>query len=194
MTLFDKYFWDNRYKTNDIGWDLGAVSPPIQTYVETLTDTSLKILIPGGGNSYELEFLIEKGFKQSFVLDISPLPLANIAKRNPSIPTNHLLCGDFFEHSGLYDIIFEQTFFCALDPILRQAYVKQMHRLLKPGGKLVGLLFDAPLNDDKPPFGGNADEYKLLFSDVFEIRKMEPCTNSIQPRMGRELFIEFIAR
>ncbi len=194
MALFDKHFWDNRYKTNDIGWDLGAVSPPIQTYIETLTDTSLKILIPGGGNSYELEFLIEKGFKQSFVLDISPLPLANIAKRNPTIPTQQLLCGDFFEHEGLYDIIIEQTFFCALDPTLRQLYVKQMHRLLKPGGKLVGLLFDAPLNDDNPPFGGNAEVYKLLFADLFEISKMEPCSNSIQPRMGRELFIEFIAR
>jgi hypothetical protein len=28
----DTYFWDNRYKKNDIGWDLGEVSPPLKDY------------------------------------------------------------------------------------------------------------------------------------------------------------------
>ena len=32
-----------------------------------------------------------------------------------------------------------------------------MNQLLKPNGKLVGLMFNVPLNKDKPPFGGNKD-------------------------------------
>jgi hypothetical protein len=64
-----------------------------------------------------------------------------------------------------------------------------MCSLLTPNGKLVGLLFNDVLNADKPPFGGNREEYQTLFSDTFDIKKMEPCNNSIKPREGRELFV-----
>lgn len=191
MTSFDKDFWRTRYQTNDIGWDLGTVSPPIKTYIDSLVDTSIKILIPGGGNCYEIEYLNEKGFLNTYLVDISSEPIENIRSRNPLIDASKLICGDFFEHTGQYDLILEQTFFCALHPSLRPNYVKQMHALLKPGGKIVGLLFDAPLNDDKPPFGGNREEYMQLFSTFFHIQKMEPCYNSIPPRAGREFFVEF---
>ena len=187
-------YWTSRYENNQSPWDLGSVSPPLQKYIETLTDHSLKILIPGGGNCYEIEYLYQKGFLNTYLVDISPLPIKNIQNRNPAIPSTHLICGDFFEHTDTYDLILEQTFFCALNPNLRKAYVTQMHRLLKPGGKLVGLLFDAPLNTDQPPFGGNAQEYTSLFSTDFVIQKMEPCDNSIQPRAGREMFVEFISK
>jgi len=194
MTLFDKDFWSTRYKTNDTGWDLGMVSPPIQKYVDSLGDKSMSILIPGGGNCYEIEYLFQKGFLNTHLVDISPEPVENIIARNPLMDTSKLQCGDFFEHEGHYDLIIEQTFFCALDPSLRSGYVKQMHHLLKPGGKMAGVLFDAPLNDDKPPFGGSAEAYMKLFSPFFYIQKMEPCYNSIPTRAGRELFIEFSAK
>jgi len=145
MTLFDKDFWSTRYKTNDTGWDLGMVSPPIQKYVDSLGDKSMSILIPGGGNCYEIEYLFQKGFLNTHLVDISPEPVENIIARNPLMDTSKLQCGDFFEHEGHYDLIIEQTFFCALDPSLRSGYVKQMHHLLKPGGKMAGVLFDAPL-------------------------------------------------
>jgi hypothetical protein len=64
-----------------------------------------------------------------------------------------------------------------------------MHELLAPNGKLVGLMFNDALNADKPPFGGNKEEYQKLFEDTFDIKKMEPCYNSIKPREGRELFV-----
>jgi SAM-dependent methyltransferase len=191
---FNAEYWTNRYKNNESPWDLGAVSPPLQKYIDSLQDQSLKILIPGGGNCYEIEYLYLKGFLNTYLLDISPLPIQNIQSRNPNIPSAHLLCGDFFKHAGTYDLILEQTFFCALNPHLRKAYVAHMHRLLKPGGKLVGLLFDAPLNAEHPPFGGNAQEYTSLFENDFIIHKMEPCANSIEPRAGRELFVEFISK
>ena len=97
---------------------------------------------------------------------------------------------DFFEAKGEYDFIIEQTFFCALSPDLRQKYAKKMVELLKPNGQLIGLLFNIPLNDDRPPFGGNQEEYKQLFSDFFEIQKMETAYNSIPERQGSELFVK----
>ena len=182
-------FWNNRYKTNDFGWDIGDVSDPLKKYIEQVNNKELKILIPGAGNAYEAEFLFKLGFKNVYVLDFAEAPLKNIKKRLPEFPNHQLIQQDFFAHKGQYDLIIEQTFFCAIDPILRSKYVQQMHELLAPNGKLVGLMFNDALNADKPPFGGNKEEYQKLFEDTFDIKKMEPCYNSIKPREGRELFV-----
>lgn len=181
-------FWNHKYLSGETGWDIGQVSTPIKEYIDQLSDKNLKILIPGGGNSYEAEYLFENGFNNVFVVDISSIPLKNLAERIPTFPKENLLHADFFELEDTFDLILEQTFFCALDPSLREAYTDKMHQLLKPDGKLVGLLFNIPLNDDKPPFGGNKDEYEKLFSEKFKIEKMETAYNSIPPRAGNELF------
>lgn len=182
-------FWNNRYKTNDFGWDIGDVSAPLKKYIEQLDNKELKILIPGAGNAYEAEFLFKLGFKNVHVLDFAEAPLQNIKKRLPDFPESQLIQQDFFAHNSQYDLIIEQTFFCAIDPALRSTYVQHMHELLVPNGKLVGLMFNDVLNTDKPPFGGNKDEYQKLFANTFDIKKMEPCYNSIKPREGRELFV-----
>lgn len=182
-------YWDNRYLNNDSTWDLGAVSPPLKAYIDQLKDKNLEILIPGAGNAYEAEYLHTQGFGNMYVLDISTVIFDNIRERAPSFPENRLIQEDFFAHRGQYDLILEQTFFCALDPVYRKSYVSKMHTLLKPGGRLAGLLFNDPLNTDRPPFGGNMEEYEALFFPAFQKRVFEPCYNSVKPRAGRELFM-----
>ena len=53
-------FWDQKYQNNKIGWDLGEVSPPLRAYFDQLENKGQTILIPGGGNSYEAEYLHNK--------------------------------------------------------------------------------------------------------------------------------------
>lgn len=182
-------YWNSRYLFNDSGWDIGEVSTPIKEYIDQLQNKNNSILIPGAGNAYEAEFLFNSGFKNVVVLDFAVEPLQNIKSRLPHFPDKQLIQTNFFDHEGQYDLIIEQTFFCALNPDLRKRYVEQMHQLLKPTGKLIGLLFDAILNLDKPPFGGSKEEYFPLFSELFDIKVMDSCYNSIKPRMGRELFV-----
>ncbi len=190
----DESFWSGRYISGEMGWDIGYVSTPLKEYIDQLSDKILKILIPGGGNSYEAEYLLQKGFKNVYVVDISAIPLKNLAERVPSFPTENLLHKDFFQLLGTFDMILEQTFLCALDPSFRKDYVSKMHQLLKPKGKLVGLLFNIPLNNDKPPFGGNKEEYISLFEEKFKIEKMETAYNSIPSRAGNELFFKMIKK
>lgn len=187
--IFDEQFWDNKYKTNKTGWDLGQVSPPLKAYFDQLTNKDLKILIPGGGNSHEAEYLLENGFTNVYVIDISKLALTNLKNRVPSFPSSHLIHQNFFELNQTFDLVIEQTFFCALNPNLREEYVSKMHSVLNDNGKLVGLLFDAELNEDHPPFGGDKKEYTSLFRNLFTIEVLEECYNSIQNRRGMELFI-----
>jgi len=188
-------YWNNRYRENKTGWDIGFPSTPIKTYIDQLKDKSLEILIPGCGNAYEAEYLLGNGFQRITLIDIAPDLTAGLAKK---LGTSYgdrvkILTGDFFQLTGKFDMVFEQTFFCALDPALRLAYVQKMQELLAPKGLLVGVLFNRDF-DGGPPFGGHLEEYTRLFEPYFHVRKMEPCYNSIDSRKASELFIIMEAR
>ena len=190
MNLNPKY-WQNRYETNDAIWDAGEITTPLKEYIDQIEDKSIKILIPGCGNGYEFEYLINKGFENSFVVEFAQAPIDNLKKRMPNCNPNQFIVSDFFELEGSYDLIIEQTFFCALNPELRAKYVQKMLSLLLPKGKLIGLFFQFPLTEVGPPFGGSKDEYLKLFSAYFDIKTLETAYNSIKPREGNELFFIF---
>ncbi len=173
------------------GWDIGYVSTPIKEYSNQLTNKGLKILIPGAGNAYEAAYFYEQGFHNIHVLDLAKQPLLNFKKKYPDFPSSHIHHEDFFNHNETYDLIIEQTFFCALNPELRPNYVSQMAHCLAPKGKLVGLFFDFELTSQGPPFGGSYQEYQNLFSPKFYIKTLERSYNSIKPRQGKELFFIF---
>ena len=187
----DQSFWSEKYQSNQIGWDIGSISTPIKDYIDQLEDKDLAILIPGAGNAYEAAYLFEQGFTNVSIVDIAKEPLDNFKKNVPDFPKDKILQEDFFTHEGSYDLIFEQTFFCALDPSLRVNYIDKMKDLLKLNGKLVGLLFDFRLDDIGPPFGGSEDAYTIDFKKRFHLKTLAPCYNSIKPRQGKELFINF---
>lgn len=185
----DQSYWDQRWQKGETGWDIGQPSPALMAYAATLSDRTLRLLIPGCGNAHEAEALARMGFSDIHLLDISPTLTQQLRQRlRPYSEVIHIHCDDFFRHSGAYDLILEQTFFCALDPTLREAYVRQCHALLKPGGRLAGLLFNCTFDHEGPPFGGYEDEYRSLLGRLFNILTMEPSRLSIEPRKGRELF------
>ncbi|CAN5507338.1 methyltransferase domain-containing protein [soil metagenome] len=191
MIELNSDYWTNRYQKNETSWDLGTISTPLKEYIDQLTDKNSSILIPGAGNAHEAEYLFKLGFTNVTLIDISPQPLENIKARIPNFPSQNLILADFFEHEGQYDLIIEQTFFCAIDPSLRKEYAKKMHQLLNNNGKLVGVLFNDVLNSDHPPFGGNKEEYIPYFQQYFNFKTFDICYNSIKPRANRELFINF---
>jgi len=187
------HFWESRWQNRLIGWDLGAVSPPLAAYIDQWETLDAAVLVPGCGNAYEAEYLLKRGFTNVTVIDIAPSAVVCLRDRLDSDFPNWqkhltLITGDFFEHRGRYDLILEQTFFCALDPSWRPTYAQHMHQLLKPGGKLAGVMFDRDF-EGGPPYGGCATDYKTLFEGVFTVKILEPCHNSAGPRMGSEVFV-----
>ncbi|MFN8322497.1 MAG: methyltransferase domain-containing protein [Chitinophagales bacterium] len=192
--VLDKEFWDIQWRKNETGWDMGQVSPPLKEYIDQLNNKNLKILIPGCGNTYEAEYLLANGFTNVTVIDISPA-LADMLKEKFSAELGkriHVICGDFFELTDHFDLILEQTFFCALNPSLRIRYVSKMYELLNTGGRLVGLLFNRIFDFEGPPFGGTQQEYEMLFSPYFKLHTFEQARNSFHKRAATELFINFI--
>jgi SAM-dependent methyltransferase len=193
LPSFDAAYWQARYDQGRDAWDTRGITPPLRAYFDQLdVETQPRILIPGAGRAYEAEYLHQLGFRQVFVVDIAPEALTALITRVLDFPQEHLLLADFFAlpNDLPYDIIVEQTFFCALDPALRPAYARQCANLLRPGGTLMGVLFDTDFGPvQEPPFGGSKEEYREYFAPYFNFRHFETATNSLKPRQGRELFI-----
>ena len=188
-------YWQTRYEQDSTGWDMGAVSPPLKAYIDQLPAAARTqaILVAGAGNAHEVAYLHEQGFSNVTLLDIAPAPIEAFMTRHPSFPKERLLCTDFFTLSPTdhqFDLILEQTFFCAINPARRDDYVRQMAALLKPTGKLVGVLFDKDFGNTSPPVGGSMSEYQQRFAPYFDIEIMQSCHNSHPARLGSELFIK----
>lgn len=190
VDLNDKY-WSERYQENKTGWDLGSANPYLIQLVKENVQKDARILIPGAGNAYEVEELFKLGYKNVYALDWAIEPLKQLKNRIPELPDNQLVHESFFDHSAKYDLIIEQTFFCALNPALRADYVSKMHDLLVDGGKLVGVMF---MREDLPgpPFGGSIQEYETLFSSHFKDYSFKPCLHSIKPRLGSECELKVV--
>ena len=179
MKKLNADYWERRWQDQQTGWDIGQASPPLMHYVTPLLSDNPRILIPGAGRAYEAIALHQMGFTNVMVCDF---------------PEEHLLVGDFFDLplSSEVDLVLEQTFFCAIDPSLRPRYVEKMYDILRPGGRLAGVLFAKPFPFTGPPFGGTRREYEALFSKQFQILQLEVSPHSIRPRLGNEFFLELL--
>lgn len=186
-------YWETRYSNNQTGWDMGQISPPLKAYIDQLQDKNKRILIPGSGNAYEAEYLISKGFTDVHVVDIAWQPLYNLRDRVGDNPSLHLHQINFFDLNIKFDLIIEQTFFCAIAPSKREVYAYKMAESLNINGKLVGLLFDFPLSGG-PPYGGNVDEYLNYFTPYFYVHTFERAYNSHPKRISKEIFINLLKK
>jgi SAM-dependent methyltransferase len=189
QSSFAASYWNDRYKAGLVGWDLGMPSPPLVHFISTLPSKQIRILIPGAGNAYEADALLQLGFTDITILDYAPDLVEKLRDRYLDFPSVKVVEQNFFDHLGAYDLILEQTFFCALHPNQRPNYCLHMFSLLKEGGTLAGLLFNREF-EVSPPFGGSENEYRSLFSTLFDTVRMEPCIHSVEPRLGSELFFE----
>ena len=185
----DKKYWDDRYLNGESSWDIGYVSPALKAYIDQLPDKHISILIPGCGNAYEAEYLLQQGFTNITLVDISYVAAEAIKEKFSRYGGKlKVIHGDFFKLQEKFQLILEQTFFCAIDPLLRKNYAEKMYDLLRQEGKLVGLFFDRDF-EDGPPFSGGKEEYMNLFAPLFDILVMERAYNSIERRQGTELFV-----
>ena len=181
--------WQRHYEENDLGWDLGQVAPP---FVKLWQEEKLplgKVLVPGCGRGHEVVFLAENGFDVT-AIDFSSGAVTYLKnalkKRNLE---GRILHQDFFRldesHEGVYDLVLEQTFFCAISPKQRRDYVLNVSRILKPGGILVGLFYHTD-EQGGPPYNTTREDIEMHFSKKFEIQELDKTFLSAEQRKDKE--------
>lgn len=187
----DKKYWQERYAESATGWEIKGESTPLINYVLNINKNN-KILFPGSGRADDAEYLFRKGYKNIHILDFVEAPLLQFHDRVPDFPENQIHCKDIFSFNEGFDIVIEQTIFCAIQRDRREEFISKIASLLYPEGIYAGVLFNSEFENEGPPFGGSKAEYEELFQNYFSEVQLEECNNSIAPRMGREFF--FIAK
>lgn len=194
-TVNDPQMWDDRYAEGLAGWDLGDAPPVLHTLIKGELAGNGKILVPGCGNGHDALALARAGWRVTG-LDFAPRPIAT-ARENAKAASIEITYeqGDLFATpkawSEQFDAVWEQTCYCAIHPDRRDEYVGAMARVLKPGGRYVGLFMNHE-KPDGPPFDVTRDDVSLRFASVFDLEELRTVENSVADRPGE--FLLFATR
>ena len=191
-------FWDGIYQAEAGGWDLGAPSPPLERLLSTISPPpgGGDLAVLGCGRGHDVRAAARLGWRATGV-DFAPRAIADARTLSTREVTDvHFVRADIFDlppDLGPFDVVLEHTCFCAIDPSARDDYVAVVHRLLRPGGHLVGVFYHHG-REGGPPFDTDADELHTRFGRAFEIVDLAPAPDSPLHRTGSELGAVFRRR
>ena len=184
-------FWQRCYVKGDAFWDHGEPSPGLVDFLKQQKPTPGKVLVPGCGRGHDCRELARHGFAVTG-LDISPRGAkeANDLALKDSLEIDYVV-GNFLrpprKWHGRFDWVLEHTCFCAIDPRLRDRYVKAAATVLKRHGLFLGVFYNIQPKSG-PPFGTTRAELIDRFSGRFKLL-LAKVPRSYPNRKGKELLM-----
>lgn len=190
--------WQEAWAEQRTPWDAGQSPPVLEELVAEDTLPDGRALVPGCGSGYDVLTLA------STTRSVMGLDLADGAReRFESLRAQHgipptqasVRTGDFFELSPAepFDLVWDYTFLCAIEPEMRRAWVEKMHEVLSADGELVTLIFPVRSIDELPPEDADGPPYPMhpelvqeLVEPRFERIELREVTNSNEGREGME--------
>lgn len=163
-TPFD---WETRFKDDDAPWERPGLHPAVEHFRKTgVLTAGQSIYVPGCGRSPEPVAFARFGLRVT-ASDVAP----SAVKRQKEQFTAAGLEAAVVEADGLdwrpaipFDLVWEQTFLCAIHPHDRPRYETMACEVLKPGGRLIALFMqkDEP---GGPPYGCSLEAMRSLFPE-----------------------------
>ena len=136
--------WDRVYATKattDLGWYEREPTTSLRLIESVATDTTSAVIDVGGGASSLVDRLLERGFRDLTVLDVSQHALDQVRERLGDRGSNvNLVRPDVltWEPDKPYDVWHDRAVFHFLiDPAERDRYVDIARRALRPDGAVV---------------------------------------------------------
>ncbi|WP_158542329.1 methyltransferase domain-containing protein [Lujinxingia litoralis] len=180
--------WEDAWQQGRTGWDAGQSSPLLQHLVASGELRGRHALVPGCGAGYDVVTLAES-FEVATGQDLAPTARARFeevrAQAGISPERALYLTGDFFhdDPGAPFDLVWDYTFLCAIDPSLRPRWAARMAEIIAPGGILAALIFpvlqDHPEREAErmaqgPPFPLRPADVEALIATDFTTRRLEP--------------------
>ena len=197
LDVSSSHFWDQCYKEDNIGWDLGSPTPIFMDWCDSIEGVR-KICVPGAGNGYDPLYFASKGHEVT-AIDFAQHPVDRLKKESKKngIDITILQKSIFDLEESLhntFDYIVEYTCYCAIEPEMRFKYIQTMYKLLKSGGEMVAIFLplNKKLSEGGPPFGVELNETIDMFSENFSLIESIEHPLTIQPRVNNERFVRFV--
>lgn len=172
-------FWESRYHGGRTAWDLGGPTPRFVRLLETDPPPPGRMAVPGCGRGHDVVFFARHGF-EVVGFDFAPSAVAagtSAAAREGVDGRARFERADIFglpdRYSGAFDYVLERACFCAIDPADRDRYVRAMHAILKPGGRLIGSFLVGD-RQGGPPFATTSSELRRRFEPHFAFERSDP--------------------
>lgn len=195
-------WWNEHYRKGHPPWDLAEPHSLLETLVPPLKFSRSRVLILGCGAGHDAAWWEKRGHIVTAV-DFSQEAIDRARSLHGESETLKWVRADALTlpntWNGRFDIIFEHTLFCAVQPSKREELVRTWWRLLSPRGRLMGIV---PVMDKYfgPPFGVTEWEMRRRLIEVPTRGPMSTrrarflpllwsrLKNSIEKKLGQELF------
>ncbi|KAL3506951.1 hypothetical protein ACH5RR_032333 [Cinchona calisaya] len=182
--------WQRCWEQGVTPWDLGQPTPALVHLHKTGALPKGRALIPGCGSGHDV-VAIACPDRYVVGLDLSEVAIEKAKKLSSSSSEEYLefLKTDFFTWcpTELFDLIFDYTFFCAIEPEMRSAWAVKIRDLLKPDGELITLIFPISDQEGGPPYKVSVTDYEEVLHPLgFESISVMENDLAVAPRMGRE--------
>lgn len=186
--------WEDAWKEGRTRWDAGDSAPALKKLVESGSLPSGRALVPGCGTGYDL-LTLSRAVDQVVGIDLAPTAKRAfdgfVEERGLDPARTQYLVEDFFAFApeAPFDLFWDYTFLCAIDPDRRQDWARRVDELVAEGGELVTLIFpvvDEPMNPGGPPHPMSPDLVRDLLEPRWTPTHLEPVEVSHPGRQGKE--------
>lgn len=188
----DAASWSDRYRGGNTPWDHGEAHPELRRLLAggalAPPHGKARALVPGAGRAHDGVALAAAGWK---VRAIEFAPEAHGEAAASLAPYGgEAVLEDALDHepTSAYDLLWEHTFFCAIEPELRPRYGEMAARVLRPGARLVALVFPVGkgIETGGPPWSTSLRDLELALGPEFLLRGSDDVLCPIAERSWRE--------
>ena len=185
-------FWTEIYdRTENPGWNLGEPAEALKDMLPRLKISRSRVLVLGCGAGHDAALFASAGHHVTAV-DISPSAIAKAKELYGHLQNLTFVEADLFKlvpsNRESFDVVFEHTCYCAIDPQRRAELVKAWNQFLAPGGHIMGVFF-AMEKRSGPPFGGSEWELRQRVIKNYQPIFWGRLRNSVPNRIGKEFFV-----
>lgn len=185
--------WNGRYEEGKTGWDLGGAPPVLLRTIPRFTTrpgaddrtAPLRVLVPGCGRGHDAVAWARAGAVTTGI-DFAPLAIeaARAVAESAGVAVNYVQADVFSlppTLHGAFDLVWEQTCFCAIPREMRRAYAASMTTALAPGGVLLGLFWNHG-REGGPPFDVALEHVREAFDGLMVVDEVSEVHDSVEAR------------
>jgi hypothetical protein len=191
--------WESRWRGGDTPWDAGSSAPTLTAMLAAGAVPEGRALVPGCGAGHDVLAFAGSG-RPALGLEVAASAIERFERLRDDAGLHSdvadVILADYFNYEPArpFDLMWDYTFLCAIDPEQRPAWAKRAAELLRPGGELITLIF--PVNEppgmlgpgphEGPPYPLDPVAVRELVAPWFTQRSLEPAAHSHPKRAGRE--------